>query len=72
MTNREKILNKLFNSNKELAKLLIVCENQIGWDEIISYRFITSDRTVFTSDFPKIPEEAIIHEVEWLNQNISK
>ena len=71
MTNKEKILNELENNVEWLAKLLIGCRDITGWDEIPTYRYITSDGTIFDDDKCwNAEKEALEHEIEWLNTNV--
>lgn len=71
MTNKEKILNELENNVERLAKLLIDCRDITGWDEIPTYKYITSDGANFDSDTCYNAEkEALDHEIEWLKANV--
>ena len=71
MTNKEKILNELENNVERLAKLLIDCIDITGWDEIPTYKYITSDGATFDSDVCYNAEkEALDHEIEWLKANV--
>ena len=71
MTNKEKILNELENNVERLAKLLIDCRDITGWDEIPTYRYITSDGTTFDSNVCYNAEkEALDHEIEWLKASM--
>lgn len=65
MTNKDKILNELRSDVEKLAKILITCRDNSGWDDISSTMYITSDGLEFEDDF----EEALRHEIEWLNTN---
>ena len=66
MTNKDKILNELCNDIEKLARILIICRDNIGWDEIISTIYITSDKLEFEDDY----EAALKHEIDWLNTTI--
>lgn len=48
------------------------CNDVTGWDEIPMYEYVTSDGTVFSeNDYDKYAyEEAVKHEIEWLNANV--
>lgn len=71
MTNKEKVLNELNNDVEKLTGLLIKCKNITGWDEMPTYEYVTSDGTVFSeNEYDKYAyEEAVNHEIEWLNAN---
>ena len=56
---------------EKLAKLLIGCRDITGWDEIPTYRYITSDGVIFDDDKCwNAEKEALEHEIEWLNANV--
>ena len=71
MSNKENVLNDLGNNVEKLAKLLITCRDITGLDEMPTYEYTTSDGSTFDDDsYNNAFDEAVKHEIEWLNASI--
>lgn len=68
MTNKEKVLNELSVNIEKLAEMLIRYRDTTKLDLLPSYEYITSDDIKFDNKtYSNAFEEAVKHEIEWLN-----